>query len=250
MRGLRTAFSAAVLVLASTCLGGCLTQLPGPSTTSAVSPVKTAAAERECLIRAMYFESNRTSQDGLMAVGTVVMNRVKSGRYADTICGVVGEPGQFAANVMTGALSPAELPPVERAADAILAGKRYQPVGDAMYFHNAAIKIPYEVHYLTVAGGNAFYEKVAYHRTAPAAAASTGTPTNPEDEPPAQPAVATTDAMSPPVPATSPTSVTPAATAFSGSPEANGGLVPPIADLAFSPHESVRAKSIGTEPPQ
>src|SRR5690606_13334803 len=35
--------------------------------------------ERECLARAMFFESRRSSRDGLVAVGTVVMNRVDSG---------------------------------------------------------------------------------------------------------------------------------------------------------------------------
>ena len=52
--------------------------------------------ERTCLVRAMYFESNRSSRDGLMAVGTVVMNRVASQCFPNTICGVVGQPGQFA----------------------------------------------------------------------------------------------------------------------------------------------------------
>ncbi|MDD9332228.1 MAG: cell wall hydrolase, partial [Bartonella sp.] len=32
--------------------------------------------ERQCLMRAMYFESNRSSREGMIAVGTVVMNRV------------------------------------------------------------------------------------------------------------------------------------------------------------------------------
>jgi spore germination cell wall hydrolase CwlJ-like protein len=36
----------------------------------------------------MYFESNRSSRDGLMAVGTVVMNRVASPLCPNTICGV------------------------------------------------------------------------------------------------------------------------------------------------------------------
>jgi len=115
--------------------------------------------ERTCLVRAMYFESNRSSRDGLMAVGTVVMNRVASPRYPNTICGVVGQPGQFAYGVLTNPLNPRELPPVERAADAILAGERYKPIGDAMWFHVASQRIPYRVEYMAVAGGNAFYHR-------------------------------------------------------------------------------------------
>ncbi|ODR95198.1 hypothetical protein AUC70_05720 [Methyloceanibacter stevinii] len=55
--------------------------------------------ERECLVRAMYFESNRSSYDGSMAVGTVVMNRLESERFPNTICGVVGQHKQFAPGV-------------------------------------------------------------------------------------------------------------------------------------------------------
>ncbi len=35
---------------------------------------------QECMERAMYFESNRSSRDGLIAVGSVVMNRVAAGK--------------------------------------------------------------------------------------------------------------------------------------------------------------------------
>jgi hypothetical protein len=116
--------------------------------------------ERTCLVRAMYFESNRSSRQGLLAVGTVVMNRVASPRYPKTVCGVVGQPGQFASGVLTRPMNARELPPVERAADAVLRGERYAPVGDAMHFHMAGLRIPYHVQYMTVAGGNAFYRKL------------------------------------------------------------------------------------------
>jgi spore germination cell wall hydrolase CwlJ-like protein len=115
--------------------------------------------ERTCLVRAMNVESNRSSRHGLMAVGTVVMNRVASPRFPNTICGVVGQPGQFAYGVLANPLNPRELPPVERAADAILAGERYKPIGDAMWFHVASLRIPYRVEYMAVAGGNAFYRR-------------------------------------------------------------------------------------------
>jgi spore germination cell wall hydrolase CwlJ-like protein len=91
----------------------------------------------------MYFESNRSSRDGLMAVGTVVMNRVASPLYPNTICGVVVQPA-LAAGVLTRSLNERELPPVERAADAILAGERYKP----MHFHVAGLNIPYRVQYV------------------------------------------------------------------------------------------------------
>src|SRR5258708_39803511 len=46
------------------------------------------------------------------------------------------------------------------AADAVLGGDRHPQVGSAMYFHTAGRWYPYSnMHYVAVAGGNAFYEK-------------------------------------------------------------------------------------------
>ena len=154
LRGFLTAsLAVAIAPWLSACIGPRSVGLPG---TAALTG---NATERECLVRAMYFESNRSSHDGLMAVGTVVMNRVKSPRYPNTICGVVSQPRQFAHGVMTRPLDPRQLPAAERAADAILKGERYAPIGDAMHFHVAGLRIPYRVQYVAQAGGNAFYLK-------------------------------------------------------------------------------------------
>jgi spore germination cell wall hydrolase CwlJ-like protein len=118
--------------------------------------------ERECMARAMYFESIRSSEDGMLAVGTVVMNRVESDKFPDTVCGVVGQKNQFAAGVLSKPMT--EKKSRERAfrmADKVLAGKRHRGVGrKAMFFHTAGYDFPYDnMHYKVIAGGNAFYEK-------------------------------------------------------------------------------------------
>ena len=42
----------------------------------------------------------------------------------------------------------------------VLAGQRHPGVGRAMFFHTAGYTFPYKnMHYVLVAGGNAFYEK-------------------------------------------------------------------------------------------
>jgi spore germination cell wall hydrolase CwlJ-like protein len=154
---LRQVLTGCLVIAATPWLNGCTGQPPRGQGGIAQTAAKTD--ERTCLVRAMYFESNRSSRDGLMAVGTVVMNRVASPRFPNTICGVVGQRGQFAYGVLASPLNPRELPPVERAADAILAGERYKPIGDAMWFHVAGLQIPYRVEYMAVAGGNAFYRR-------------------------------------------------------------------------------------------
>ena len=126
----------------------------------AIALAKADPREKECLIRAMYFESNRSSETGLLGVGTVVMNRVGSPRYPETICGVVGAPRQFAAGVLTRPMVARDLPKAEAAAEAILDGKRNEAVGNAKHFHMAGMRFSYtNMHYVTVAGGNAFYVK-------------------------------------------------------------------------------------------
>lgn len=117
-------------------------------------------SERTCLERAMFFESLRSSRAGMIAVGTVVMNRVNSSAYPNTICGVVGQPHQFAPGVLTRPMNSKAMPDVQEAADAVLRGERDPKLKNAMFFHTAGLKFPYKnMHYVRVAGGNAFYEK-------------------------------------------------------------------------------------------
>lgn len=111
-----------------------------------------------CMERVMYFESHRSSREGMIAVGSVVMNRLESGRYPKTVCGVVGQKKQFAPGVLTRKMK--RLPDVTEAAASVLRGERHPQIGDAMFFHVATARFPYDnMHYVLVAGGNAFYEK-------------------------------------------------------------------------------------------
>lgn len=45
--------------------------------------------EQRCLAEAVYFEARSETPDGQAAVAQVVLNRVKSGLYPDSVCGVV-----------------------------------------------------------------------------------------------------------------------------------------------------------------
>jgi spore germination cell wall hydrolase CwlJ-like protein len=153
--------TAAALFLTSLALGGCASEIEPQLAAADLPPADvTPPAEKECLIRAMYFESNRSSDEGLLALGSVVMNRVKSGFYPGTICGVVGQKGQFDVGVLDKPLNPHEKERVEKVAEDILAGKRHPKIDKAMYFHLAGLHFQYgNMHYVLVAGGNAFYER-------------------------------------------------------------------------------------------
>lgn len=51
--------------------------------------------EMRCLATAVYYESKGEPLDGQLAVAQVILNRVESGRFASSICGVVYQRGQF-----------------------------------------------------------------------------------------------------------------------------------------------------------
>ena len=54
------------------------------------------AAEQQCLAEAVYFEARSESTKGQKAVAEVVLNRVESKFYPDTVCGVVYQGQQRA----------------------------------------------------------------------------------------------------------------------------------------------------------
>jgi spore germination cell wall hydrolase CwlJ-like protein len=53
------------------------------------------SAEMECLAGAIYFESKSEPLKGQLAVGHVIANRTKSGRFPSSYCGVVYQRSQF-----------------------------------------------------------------------------------------------------------------------------------------------------------
>lgn len=141
----------AAVVLASA-LGGCSLFGIGFGTAS-LSP-------KECMMRAMYFESNRSSADGMLAVGTVVINRLNDPRYPKSVCGVVGQKNQFAQGVLTRKMTDSGAVLAAQVADQVLRGARHPGARNAQHFHTAGLRFPYNnMHYVLEAGGNEFYEK-------------------------------------------------------------------------------------------
>lgn len=143
---------AAALVVAASSLGGC--SFLGMNIGMA------QLSEKECMMRAMYFESNRSSSEGMLAVGTVVMNRVKDPRYPHSVCGVVGQKNQFAQGVLTRKMTDSGAVLAAQVADQVLRGARHPGVQNAQHFHTAGLRFPYNnMYYVLEAGGNEFYEK-------------------------------------------------------------------------------------------
>lgn len=120
-----------------------------------------ALSPKDCMTRVMYFESNRSSAEGMLAVGTVVMNRVEDREYPKTVCGVVGQKNQFAPGVMFKPMKEGRSKALAASvAEQVLHGARHPGVRNAHHFHTAGLRFPYNnMHYVLEAGGNEFYEK-------------------------------------------------------------------------------------------
>lgn len=95
-----------------------------------------SASEQELLAALIFCEAGNQPYDGQVAVGAVVMNRVRSGSFPDTITDVIYQSGQFTP-AMTGWLDSVLASDgytdsaMQAAADA-LAGSN--PIGDCLYF--------------------------------------------------------------------------------------------------------------------
>jgi spore germination cell wall hydrolase CwlJ-like protein len=94
-----------------------------------------------------------------------VMHRLASGNYARSVCGVVGQRGQFAPGVMSRRMQ-GDTTDLAKLADSILRGKRHPRLSkNVMFFHQAGLRFPYgNMRYVLVAGGNTFYYKASRRR--------------------------------------------------------------------------------------
>ena len=103
------------------------------------------AEERDYLIRTIAFEASGEPEEGKSAVAHVILNRILSGRWGDSIKDVVTRPWQFEP-WMTRRREMQKLSPSDpryesaaRIADAVLAGEMPDPTAGATHFLNPVI---------------------------------------------------------------------------------------------------------------
>lgn len=137
---------------------------PGVSLSEAVAQLASAEAgsrELECLAGAIYFESKSESLQGQLAVGHVIANRVNSGRFPSSYCGVVYQRSQF--SFVRGK----SMPPIPRASrdwkEAVAIAKivdqelRPSPVGKALFFHARRVSPGWRLTRVATLGNHVFY---------------------------------------------------------------------------------------------
>lgn len=125
-----------------------------PTTTQA----PTSATVDEAYLLACICRAEASSYDGMLAVANVVLNRVNSGRFPNTISEVIYQRSQFA----TGArfqkfLANGPGSTAIQAANDALAGSNN--VGDYLFFRSASTANTASYSSWTIIGGNCFYKK-------------------------------------------------------------------------------------------
>lgn len=118
-------------------------------------------AEEKCLAGAIFYEARSESFEGQLAVAQVILNRVQSGRFARSICGVVLQPGQF--SFVRGGAIPAisknNKDWREALAIARIAQAKLHPssADNALFFHATHVNPKWRLSRVTSIGNHVFY---------------------------------------------------------------------------------------------
>ena len=127
-----------------------------PNYAALIDP-KDSARQMRCLAEAIYFESRSEPEDGQAAVAQVVLNRVRSGIYPTTVCGVVYQDRnrpfacQFTFACEGKSLRVEEPGPwavATRIARDVVSGANYNPKVDIAVNYHANYVAPFWVGYL------------------------------------------------------------------------------------------------------
>lgn len=108
--------------------------------------------QRDLLAKTLMAEAGGEGLEGMVAAGSVINNRLQSGRYGNSLDDVIMAPGQFSAwNSVTGyaggegGLDMGRMTPSEeayRAADMLLSGNYEDPTGGATHYYNPSVANP------------------------------------------------------------------------------------------------------------
>jgi spore germination cell wall hydrolase CwlJ-like protein len=131
-------------------------------------PLPEGDAEWRCLTEALYFEARGETVRGQFAVAEVILNRVKSARFPDSVCGVIrqgtGKRFQCQFTYTCDGYSDtirerAAYERVAKVARAILDGVNHNLTGGATHYHTTAVRPRWSSTYTRTAkiGVHVFY---------------------------------------------------------------------------------------------
>jgi len=112
-------------------------------------PVAAGGSEWKCLSEALYFEARGETVQGLFAVAEVIVNRVESSRFPNSVCGVINQgTGRKYACQFTYTCDgrpeqvhePASWTRVGKVAKAVLDGRAPKLTKGATHYHTTAVR--------------------------------------------------------------------------------------------------------------
>lgn len=96
----------------------------------------------DCLAEALYFEARGEGRQGQAAVAEVILNRVKSSRFPNSVCGVINQRSQFSYTIggRKTIRNRGVYLRVRQVAENALSGGTGNLTGGATYFHTPAVR--------------------------------------------------------------------------------------------------------------
>lgn len=106
--------------------------------------------EAQCFAQNLYFEARSEGREGMVAVGWVVLNRVNSNMYPDSICAVIYEGGErppcefnwWCDGRSDRPNEPASWALAQQVTDQMLNNPPADPTDGALWFHMDSIAVP------------------------------------------------------------------------------------------------------------
>ena len=123
-------------------------------------PANAEDPSANCMAKVIYYESRGESLAGKLAVAKVTLNRVNSGKFPSTVCGVVYQKGQYS---WTRGTPPkitdkkAWQESLNIASNAIDTGLTELDHFKAIYFHSKQVKPKWKYKYAKTIGNHIFY---------------------------------------------------------------------------------------------
>lgn len=138
-----------------------------PRATAFQAPPRQAvdAQEQQCLAQALYWEARGEGQDGMLAVASVILNRVEDERFPDTVCGVAYDGGETPPCQFSWWCDGKSDRPTNQAkwsetldlANEFLAMRPQDPTGGALFYHANSIQDPWRRQLTARIGNHIFY---------------------------------------------------------------------------------------------
>ncbi len=133
--------------------------------TSTRSPIQADTEAQHCVALAMYWEARGEGRKGMLAVGSVILNRVDDHRFPDSACDVVYQGGETPPCQFSWWCDGRSDRPTDAAlwatsldlAGEIMTADLRDPTYGALFFHNKSIKAPWRRTRTAEIGNHVFY---------------------------------------------------------------------------------------------